>query len=98
MTTETIRVMLTDDHHVVRTGLRAVLSAAKDVVVVAEAASGREAIALASRVQPDVILMDLSMSDIDGTRGDAADHGNRADIRACSSSRCMRKRNISPRH
>jgi two-component system, NarL family, response regulator NreC len=66
MPTEIIRVMLTDDHHVVRTGLRAVLGAAKDIVVVAEASSGREAIALAPRVQPDVILMDLSMSDIDG--------------------------------
>jgi DNA-binding NarL/FixJ family response regulator len=66
MFTETIRVMLTDDHHVVRTGLRAVLGSAKDIVVVAEASSGREAVALAARVRPDVILMDLSMSDIDG--------------------------------
>src|SRR5437762_13371460 len=66
MPTEMIRVMLTDDHQVVRTGLRAVLGSAKDIVVVAEAASGREAIALSLRVQPDVILMDLSMSDIDG--------------------------------
>ena len=66
MPTETIRVMLTDDHHVVRTGLRAVLGSAKDIVVVAEASTGREAIALAARVNPDVILMDLSMSDIDG--------------------------------
>src|SRR5436309_2058049 len=66
MPTETIRVMLTDDHQVVRTGLRAVLGSAKDIVVVAEAASGREAVALSGRVQPDVILMDVSMSDIDG--------------------------------
>lgn len=66
MLTETIRVMLTDDHQVVRTGLRAVLGSAKDIVVVAEASSGREAVALAARVRPDVILMDLSMTDIDG--------------------------------
>jgi two-component system, NarL family, response regulator NreC len=66
MSSELIRVMLADDHHVVRTGLRAVLSAAKDIVVVAEVCSGREAIAMAERVRPDVIVMDLSMSDTDG--------------------------------
>ena len=66
MRNDIIRVMLADDHQVVRTGLRAVLSAAKDMSVVAEAGSGREAIALAERVRPDVIVMDLSMADIDG--------------------------------
>jgi two-component system, NarL family, response regulator NreC len=66
MSNDIIRVMLADDHQVVRTGLRAVLGAAKDITVVAEAASGREAIALAERVKPDVIVMDLSMADIDG--------------------------------
>ena len=66
MPMDTIRVLLADDHHVVRTGLRAVLGAAKDIVVVAEASSGREAMALAARVHPDVIVMDLSMGDIDG--------------------------------
>jgi DNA-binding NarL/FixJ family response regulator len=66
MSMDTIRVMLADDHHVLRTGLRAVLGTAKDITVVAEAASGREAIALAARVHPDVIVMDLSMNDVDG--------------------------------
>ena len=50
MNSELIRVMLADDHRVVRTGLRAVLSAAKDIVVVAEVSSGREAIAMAERI------------------------------------------------
>lgn len=66
MNMEPIRVMLVDDHEVLRTGLRAVLSAAKDMIVVGEAKSGREAIALAARVHPDVVLMDLTMDDIDG--------------------------------
>lgn len=66
MPMDTIRVMLADDHQVLRTGLRAVLSAAKDISVVAEASSGREAIAIAARVHPDVIVMDLSMDDGDG--------------------------------
>ena len=66
MPMDTIRVMLADDHQVLRTGLRAVLGAAKDITVVAEATSGREAIALAARVHPDVIVMDVSMDDIDG--------------------------------
>ena len=66
MSSETIRVMLADDHQVVRTGLRAVLGSARDIVVVAEASCGREAVALAERVHPDVIVMDLSLGDIDG--------------------------------
>lgn len=66
MSSETIRVMLADDHQVVRTGLRAVLSSARDIVVVGEASCGLEAVALAERVRPDVIVMDLSLGDIDG--------------------------------
>lgn len=66
MTGDTIRVMLADDHQVVRTGLRAVLGAAKDIVVAAEAANGEEAIALSERVHPDVIVMDVSMGAMDG--------------------------------
>jgi DNA-binding NarL/FixJ family response regulator len=66
MSEDKIRVILADDHAVVRAGLRAVLGTAKDILVVSEASSGREALALAERVKPDVIIMDLSMSDIDG--------------------------------
>lgn len=66
MDSEAIRVMLADDHQVVRTGLRAVLGAAPDIIVVAEASCGREAVALAERVKPDVIVMDLSLGDING--------------------------------
>ena len=66
MSDDRIRVILVDDHAVVRAGLRAVLGTAKDIAVVSEASNGREALALAERIKPDVIIMDLSMNDVDG--------------------------------
>jgi len=65
-TGDVIRVVLADDHAVVRAGLKAVLGAAKDISVVSEASNGREAVAIAERARPDVIVMDLSMGDLDG--------------------------------
>jgi DNA-binding NarL/FixJ family response regulator len=56
-----IRVVLADDHPVVREGLRAMLSAEPDVEVVAEASSGPRAEALAAELEPDIVLMDLRM-------------------------------------
>jgi DNA-binding NarL/FixJ family response regulator len=61
-----IRVMLVDDHPVVREGLRGMLEAEPDLTVVSEAGSGEEAVALARVVEADVILMDLRMRDLDG--------------------------------
>lgn len=66
MTGDTIRVILVDDHAVVRAGLKAVLGGARDIEVVGEASNGREAVALAERVKPDVAVMDLSMPEMDG--------------------------------
>jgi len=66
MSTDLIRVVLADDHAVVRAGLKAVLGAARDIDVVGEASNGKEAIALAERFHPDVIVMDLSMGEMDG--------------------------------
>ncbi|MFJ3895728.1 MULTISPECIES: response regulator [unclassified Streptomyces] len=56
-----VRIMLCDDHAVVRAGLRALLSGRDDMTVVGEAAGGEEALAVAARVHPDVILMDLQL-------------------------------------
>lgn len=67
MTGDMIRVVLADDHAVVRAGLRAVLNSAKDIEVVAEAKTGIEAVSFAERFKPDVIVMDLSMPELDGT-------------------------------
>ena len=66
MSSDVIKVILADDHAVVRAGVKAVLGAAKDIQVIGEASNGREAIALAERVHPDVIVMDLSMGEMDG--------------------------------
>jgi DNA-binding NarL/FixJ family response regulator len=62
----TIRVVLVDDHLLVRSGIRSLLRTAPDIAVVGEAANGREAVALALRVQPDVVVMDLNMVGGDG--------------------------------
>jgi DNA-binding NarL/FixJ family response regulator len=61
-----IRVMLVDDHPVVREGLRGMLDAEPDLTVIGEAGSGEEAVALALAERPDVILMDLRMPGLDG--------------------------------
>lgn len=66
MTSDLIRVVLVDDHAVVRAGLKAVLGAAHDIEVIGEAATGTEGIALAHRLHPDVIVMDLTMGEMDG--------------------------------
>jgi NarL family two-component system response regulator LiaR len=61
-----IRVMLVDDHAVVRSGLSAFLMAYDDLELVGEASSGERAIALCQQAQPDVVLMDLMMPGMDG--------------------------------
>jgi len=64
--TEPIRVLLVDDHAVVREGLRAFLELQPDIVVVGEADGGETALAVAAKLKPDVVLMDLVMPDGDG--------------------------------
>jgi two-component system, NarL family, response regulator LiaR len=61
-----IRVLIADDHAVVRQGLRTFLDLQDDIEVVGEAADGAEAVALAERLAPDVVLMDLVMPGVDG--------------------------------
>jgi DNA-binding NarL/FixJ family response regulator len=61
-----IRVLLADDHGLVRAGLQELLAAEPDIEVVGAAAGGREAVELAARERPDVVLMDLSMPGLDG--------------------------------
>ena len=63
---ETIRVVIVDDHAVVRSGLEQFLAIAGDIDVVATAADGNEALARIDELRPDVVLMDLSMPELDG--------------------------------
>lgn len=66
MSMEHIRVVLVDDHAILRSGLKAVLGAARDIEVVGEASNGREALDQVSRLTPDVVVMDLTMAEMDG--------------------------------
>ena len=59
-------ILLADDQELVRTGLRMILEAEDDLAVVGEAADGREAVALAQSLKPDVVLMDIRMPELDG--------------------------------
>jgi DNA-binding NarL/FixJ family response regulator len=61
-----MRVLLADDHDILRDGLRALLSMTDDIEVVGEARTGREAVDAAERLGPDVVLMDISMPELDG--------------------------------
>lgn len=66
MTADVIRVLIADDHPVVRQGLRTFLGVQDDIEVVGEAADGAEAVRLAESLAPDVVLLDLKMPGVDG--------------------------------
>lgn len=66
--TETIKILITDDHPVVRKGLIALLATKEDIEVVGEASNGKEAIERVRELTPDVILMDLVMPELDGVQ------------------------------
>ena len=61
-----IRVFLADDHAMVRQGFRLILSSQPDIEIVGEAGNGREAVELAEKMKPDVVVMDVAMPDLNG--------------------------------
>ena len=67
-----INVLIVDDHAIVRDGIRSLLTTIPDIDVVGEAGNGREAITYFTRFQPDVVLMDLVMPDVDGIQATQA--------------------------
>ncbi len=77
----TIKIMLVDDHAVVRSGLSKFLKVNKDLQLVAEASAGGEAIQLVSLHKPDVILMDLMMPGIDGVAATREIHKKHSEIK-----------------
>src|SRR5215467_3571768 len=65
-TTALIRVLLADDHDILRQGLKLLLGMQQEMLVVGEARTGREAVTLSLETKPDVVVMDISMPDMDG--------------------------------
>lgn len=69
---KTVRIVIADDHAIVREGIRLILQSQPDLEVVGEAATGREAVDLVSQHRPDLVLMDLAMPDLSGMEATAA--------------------------
>jgi DNA-binding NarL/FixJ family response regulator len=63
---ECARVVLVDDHELVRAGLRRLLAGARELEIIGEASSGGEALVVCQRLRPDLVLMDLHLRDMDG--------------------------------
>ena len=63
-----IRILIAEDHHLVRQGIRALLEKSDDIQVVGEAQDGQEAVEQAAKLKPDVVVMDLSMPRLNGTQ------------------------------
>ena len=100
----TIRILIADDEELVRTGLQMVLRAEVGLEVVGEARDGEEALVLAKRLQPDVVLMDIRMPHLDGleaTRRLRESDGPRVvvlttfDLDETCSARCVQERAAS---
>lgn len=68
---EPVRVLLVDDHTVIRQGLRVLLEGHQDIIIVGEASSGEEAVAAVGRLQPNVVLMDINMPKMNGIEATA---------------------------
>lgn len=76
-----IRVLLADDHDILREGLRALLEMSGDIIVVGNACTGREAVAETERLRPDVVLMDISMPELDGVEACLRIHQHMPEVR-----------------
>ena len=78
--TKTVKILICDDHPIVRSGLRGMIESQPDLEVVAEAVDGGEAILLARRHRPDVVLMDLRMPKVDGVTATEHIKAEHADV------------------
>lgn len=75
------RILIADDHDLIREGLRTILACTEDATVVGEARSGLEAIDLTAELEPDVVLMDVTMPEMDGIEATRAIKGRWPDVR-----------------
>ena len=76
-----VRVLLADDHTLVRAGLRKLLESISDIDVVGEAGDGLALLALAERLQPDLVLMDIAMPGLNGIEATARLHKTQPQVR-----------------
>jgi DNA-binding NarL/FixJ family response regulator len=76
-----LRILLADDHAVVREGLKALVNAQPDMEVIGEAADGAEAVARARALRPDVLVLDVSMPELTGARATAALKAERPEVK-----------------
>lgn len=76
-----VRIVLADDHDLVRSGIKALLSMVEGVDVIAEARDGRELITLVESLQPDIVMTDISMPGMDGISAIAQIHGTHPHVR-----------------
>lgn len=76
-----IRILVADDHAVMRMGLTAILCASKGMTVVGEAEDGRSALAMTAKLRPDVVLMDIMMPGMDGAEATALMHRDFPDVK-----------------
>ena len=81
MANQSIRILIVDDHPRVREALHVFLALWDDFEIIGEAGSGTEAIQLSERLQPDVVLMDIIMPDLDGAKASAVIHQTFPEIR-----------------
>jgi DNA-binding NarL/FixJ family response regulator len=82
-----LRILLADDHRIVREGLRMLVAAQPDMEVVGEADTGRTAVALADTLVPDVVVMDVSMPDVNGLRATEALRASHPTVRVLALTR-----------
>ncbi|MCJ7522748.1 MAG: response regulator transcription factor, partial [Dehalococcoidia bacterium] len=91
-----IRVLVVDDHTIVRDGICALLSLAGDIEVVGEAANGREAMEMVPEIMPDVILMDIAMPLLGGLEATRRIHKEHPDIKVLALTQFSDKEYVFP--
>ena len=91
----TIKVLLADDHKIVRDGLRTLLEKNPDIIVAGEAEDGREALQMAQKLLPDVVVMDIAMPDLNGIEATRQILADRSTVRIIALSMHSDKRFVS---
>jgi len=91
----TIKVLLADDHKIVRDGLRTLLEKNPDIIVAGEAEDGREALQMAQKLLPDVVVMDIAMPDLNGIEATRQILADRSAVRIIALSMHSDKRFVS---